>query len=486
MKISWRAILSSLPANVAVVDRHGTVVAVNEAWSESPWALDARGRELIAPGVNYFDVCAAAAEAGCAAAADVLIGVRDVCDGKRRQFELKYQGSLADGAHWFLLKATRLEHEDGGAVVTHADITDRKRTEVVVLESEGRFSRLADALPVGVWMSDVEGACSYCNHTWLDLTGRPLERELGTGWLDAVHPDDRARCVTTYWRAFAAHAPFSMEYRIRRHDGQYRWLLNHGVPRYDADERFLGYLGGAIDFTDQRNAEQALRDLSGRLIAAQETERRRIARDLHDSVGQRMALLSMRIDELRHLLPPGAEGSTAVAQLRADADVIAREVHSLSHRLHSAKLDALGLAEAVASHCREMAAQGVLVDFADAGVPEVPSAVALCVFRIVQEALANVAKHSGATAARVLLSSEANSLVLRVEDDGKGFAPHQPSEGLGLVSMRERVRSARGQLRVASAPGCGTTIEARIPIQSTPEHCPPLVLLSERSETSLG
>jgi signal transduction histidine kinase len=316
-----------------------------------------------------------------------------------------------------------------------------------------------------------------------------------------VHPDDRERCMGTYLRAFDGRKQFSMEYRVRRHDGQYRWLLDKGVPIYDADGSFAGYLGGAIDFTDQRYAEQALRELSGKLIAAQEDERRRIARDLHDSVGQRLALVSVRLHELQRLLPPAGEAADLLGHLSSDSQTVARDVHSLSHRLHSAKLDALGLVAAVAGECREMSAHGVLVHFTETGVPPVSSEVALCLFRIAQESLSNIVKHSGASTARVRMTGRDNAVVLFVEDGGVGFVADARVEGLGLVSIRERVRSVGGVLTVRSAPGQGTAVEARVPAQSPAcaaldasslgflsrrsEPSPPLIL-SNASESSLG
>jgi len=367
-------------------------------------------------------------------------------------------------------------------------------------EVDDRFRRLANALPVGVWRSDIDGARTFVNRTWLDMTGRPIECELGAGWAEAIHGDDRARCLTAYARAVTAREPFSMEYRIRRHDGQYRWLLDNGVPHYDVDMKCLGYIGGTVDFTDQRTAQNALRHLDGKLIAAQEHERRRIARDLHDSVSQRMALIALGLDELRRRLPATFAESEILARLDEGCATVAREVHALSHRLHSAKLDALGLVATVAGHCRELSAQGFLVEFSAVGVPDVPYDAALCLFRIAQEALANAVKHSGVTKARVTMSCVGDVIVLHVEDDGTGFVPAEAGEGLGLVSMRERVGTAGGDLVIRSTPGRGTAVEARVPI-SIPlqapirqselsrvriENVPPLLVLSERSESTSG
>jgi two-component system sensor kinase FixL len=131
---------------------------------------------------------------------------------------------------------------------------------VVLREGEGRFRLLADAAPVMVWMSGADKLCTYFNKHWLTFTGRPLEREVGHGWSEGVHPDDFERCLDTYVRAFDARREFRMEYRLRRFDGEYRWLLDTGVPRFDADGAFEGYVGSCIDITDQKRVEEALRE----------------------------------------------------------------------------------------------------------------------------------------------------------------------------------------------------------------------------------
>jgi len=492
------AILSSLPARIAVLDRLGTIIAVNAAWSESVWTSTGA---TIAPGENFLEICWAASRESFPFAAQAAAGVAEVCRGQLPEYELEYQTSGLDCDRWLLMKTTPLKRADGGAVVTVTDISERKRAELVVRENEDRFRRLADVLPVGVWMSGVDGASVYYNRTWLDLTGRPIERELGVGWLEVVHPEDRERCMGTYLRAFAERRPFSMEYRIRRFDGRYRWMLDKGVPRYDVEGAFAGYLGGAIDFTDQRDAERAMRELSGKLIAAQEDERRRIARDLHDSVGQRMALVSVRLHQLQQLLIDREDAMSILDHLWEDSEMVAREMHSLSHRLHSAKLDALGLVAAVAGECREMSEHGVLVHFSEAAVPSVSGEVALCLFRIAQEALSNVIKHSRASTARVTMTGTMNAVSLTVEDGGVGFVADERVEGLGLVSIRERVRSVGGVLSVRSAPGQGTMIAARVPVRGPAaastnsesfdrlsrrtEQGPPL-FLSDASESSPG
>ena len=146
-----------------------------------------------------------------------------------------------------------------------ANALARKRADLVLRESEGRFRRMADAAPVMVWMSGPDKLCTYFSKSWLDFTGRPLDRELGDGWSAGVHPDDLQRCLDTYARAFDARQGFRMEYRLRRADGEYRWVLDAGEPRFEPDGTFEGYIGSCIDITDQKRVEEELRESEARL-----------------------------------------------------------------------------------------------------------------------------------------------------------------------------------------------------------------------------
>src|SRR5262249_26363632 len=153
--------------------------------------------------------------------------------------------------------------------------------------------------PVMIWMSDVDKRYTYFNEVWLEFTGRPLVSELGNGWSEGVHPGDLRAYLETYTRAFDRRESFSMEDRLRRHDGEYRWILDQGVPRFKADGSFAGYIGSGMDVTRRKLAEEALSTMSQRLIEAHEEERSRIARELHDDINQRIALLAAHLDHLK-------------------------------------------------------------------------------------------------------------------------------------------------------------------------------------------
>jgi PAS domain S-box-containing protein len=139
-----------------------------------------------------------------------------------------------------------------------ADWIERTQAEETLRESEERFRLTADAAPVMIWKSGADKLCTWFNKPWLDFAGRPMEQELGNGWAENVHPDDFDRCLRTYTAAFDARQPFSMEYRLKRHDGEYRWLLDNGIPLYRAGGEFTGYIGSCIDITERRQAEESV------------------------------------------------------------------------------------------------------------------------------------------------------------------------------------------------------------------------------------
>src|SRR6516165_9010208 len=639
----------------------------------------------------------------------------------------------------FPIEASISKVESGGKKLFTAvirDVTERHRAEEAVRESEQRFRLVADTAPVLMWMSGTDKLCTYFNKRWLDFTGRSMEQELGNGWAEGVHPDDLQRCLDIYTLSFDRLDKFKMEYRLRHHDGEYRWILDIGVPRLNQDGSFAGYIGIGVDVTDRKHAEHALAEseerlrlaqsaarigtfewnirtgvntwtpeleamyglppggfggtqtafenlvhpddrarvieldnwalktgqpttgewrvvwadgsvhwiagrwqvfmngsgepsrmvginiditdrkrteeallemnrtleaqgsllrsreellrvfvknvpaavamldrdmrylqvserwcsdylpgraqilgrshyeifpdmperwkevhrrglqgetlradedrwdgqdgthwarwevrpwktpegavggilifaeditrrkqteealsgMTGKLVEAQEQERARIARELHDDINQRLGLLAIGLNQLRTMhddLPRRVRDR--MHELQQQTEGISADLHVLSHELHSSTLDALGLVKGMRGWCKEFGnRQKLEIDFKSDNVPSVPQEISLCLFRVLQEALHNAAKHSGVKRIDVQLAENSCEIHLTVRDSGKGFdiGAAGQSRGLGLTSMKERVRLVGGTISIESKPMGGTTIHVRVPLES--------------------
>ena len=350
-----------------------------------------------------------------------------------------------------------------------ADLIERTLAEEALRDSEERFRLIADTAPVMIWMSGTEKQITYLNQTWLDYTGRPLDAMLGQVRADVLHPDEADRCREIYGKAFEQREPFQMEHRLRRHDGEYRWVVTAGVPRYQVDGSFVGYIGTGVDITERKLAEEALSTVSQKLIEAHEEESTRIARELHDDVNQRLAMVSLRLGYLKQSPPASAayleQEIGAVTEAIAD---LVTDLQALSHDLHPPRLELLGLEAAATGFCEELSNRhGVTIDVHFENIPQaLPREISLCLYRVLQEALQNVVKHSVSRQAHVSLNSHTNTINLTVKDSGAGFHPHEAMRGpgLGLTSMKERLKVIGGQLSIDSQPGRGTMIHAVAPL----------------------
>jgi PAS domain S-box-containing protein len=341
-----------------------------------------------------------------------------------------------------------------------------RKADLRLRESEKRFRLMADTTPALIWMCDKEGTVTYLNDRRIDFTGRDLATGFDDTWSKFIHPDDVQSVQTANKRALEKQQGYSKEYRLRRRDGMYRWMLDIAAPRVNEDGSFAGFVGSAADITDQKLAHEALEKIGGKLIEAQEEERSRIARELHDDICQRLALLSMELEQATRGSNSGR--SPKLEEIRRHCAEIAGDVQALSHKLHSSKLEYLGLAAAIRSFCREFSQQhDVSVEFADENVPNfLPRDISLSLFRVTQEGLQNALKHSGVGQFSVVLRGSANEIQLEVSDHGGGFDVEAAKldRGLGLVSMQERAHLVHGAFIIESSENGGTRILVRVPL----------------------
>jgi PAS domain S-box-containing protein len=354
------------------------------------------------------------------------------------------------------------------------DVTARKQTEEALHRRDAELAEAQRLALLGTWRWDLASDTITWSEELYRISGRDPN-------LPAVSYQDHPTLYTPEsWERLRRAAdetlrtgtPYELDVEMIRPDGTTRWVLARGEAQRDAAGRIVQLHGTAQDIAERKGAEEALRDMSGRLISAQEEERSRIARELHDDLNQQMALLQIGVEQFEQyatgLSSQARQKLHNVAEIAAD---VSSSIHDLSHRLHPSKLNVVGLLPSLAGFCREFSESHHLqVQFAHRSIPkQIPQDVTLCLFRIVQEALRNVLKHSGATQAKVELSGLGDRIELCVLDSGVGFDPESAKrgDGIGLVSMRERLRLVGGVLSIESETPHGTRVCAHIPLRTT-------------------
>jgi PAS domain S-box-containing protein len=366
------------------------------------------------------------------------------------------------------------------------DITESRQAHHALQENEERFRLFAMATRDGIYDIDLRTLAVWRNDAYRELFSRDEPTGLTTAWWEQrIHPKDRERVRKSFTRACQTKTHFwSDEYSFRRSDGNYAIVVDRGYIIFDATGLPLRMIGAASDITERRRAEEALRkreeelrksnahirELAGKLMTAQEEERRRISRELHDDLSQKAAALSIGVTSIKQRLASRSDGLHKQLEMvqRCCID-IAEGIRRLSHDLHPAVLEHVGLVAALKVYLAEISRlEGIQVTLAAPDTAkEIPPDAAVCLYRVAQESLRNVVKHSGVNSAEVTLSVDNQAVHLQIADDGLGFDPASARNngGVGLASMEERVRLMQGSFRISSRPGGGSKLRATIPLQ---------------------
>ncbi|HYI87364.1 MAG TPA: PAS domain S-box protein [Burkholderiales bacterium] len=359
------------------------------------------------------------------------------------------------------------------------DITDRRLTEQALREQRTLLAEAQKVAGLGSWEWDPDtGRVSWSSELYRILGVLPQDLAPSfENYLERVHPEDRQQSGAMVARALMDSRSFSMLERIVRPGGEVRYLRSQGEVVRNERGKPIKILVACVDITEQRHSESALRqaaqDLHGltrRLVQAEEAERRRLARELHDRVGQSLSALNINLD----IISRESQALTPALRQRLDdslglVDNTLQSIENVMAELRPPLLDEYGLGAALGWHAEEFSRRtGVKVAVADrdpAGSKNARPEAAVALFRIAQEALNNVLKHAKAANVRLEVSATDEELILDVQDDGQGFDPATAGRGRwGMTTMRERAEAAGGQLHIASSPGEGTRIHARVPL----------------------
>src|SRR3954453_7036372 len=401
-----------------------------------------------------------------------------VARGERATYEAEFRLRHKDGHYVHVLsRGFPIRREPGGPVVrivgTHLDLTDRRQAEAVLRENEERLKLAFAGAQEGVWDWNLETGGVVYSSRWKEMLGYAddeIEPHVGA-WERLLHPDDvePARKLNESVRKGGEN--YEGEFRLRHKDGHYVDVLSRGYPvRRSPDGPVVRIVGTHFDLTARRRAEaeRAPSEFLGRLVFAQEDERRRIAREMHDQFGEQLTALALRIAALKTAAGDRPEWQSLVSSVEDIAQRLDRDVDQLVWQLRPTALDDLGLRGALANFFQGWSARvGVPATLHSSGLLDerLPADAETALYRIAQEALTNVAKHARATNVEIVLERRGNQVQLVVEDDGKGLEVEADGSGrgFGLVGMRERAALVGASLEIESSPGMGTTILVRMP-----------------------
>jgi PAS domain S-box-containing protein len=341
-------------------------------------------------------------------------------------------------------------------------------------QAESQTRTLLDSIPQQIWSGPPDGTLDYCNDHWRSYMGLKLQQLQGDGWQRMLHPDDRGRVLAAWQKSVITDTPYEQEERHRGFDGKYRWFLARGLPFRDVSGHVLRWYGINTDVDDRKQAEQDLRRLATQLLRLQDDERRRIARGLHDSTGQDLVILANELSNLHSALSPSERKLRSIAfRCRVLAHRSSRELRTLSYLLHPPMLDKTGLVDAIQEYVDGFAQRsGIVVELLiSPRLERMPPDVEIALFRVVQESLTNIQRHSGSRVARIRLDRDSEQITLEVRDAGHGIPRCDQRKtrstsnfkvGVGIPSMRERVTAIGGRLDIKSS-AKGTTLRVLIP-----------------------
>lgn len=459
-ELRFQHLFEEAPIGCCLVDSEGRICSANAAFARM---LGYSQEELAHKG--FWEITDARDVARSLVSFQELIaGVRDFYQLEKRY--LRKDGTVI----WGRLTESILGVRAAGGHFVLAmieDVTDAILARTQLEQSQRRLTMALEASRMTAWEYEpISETISWVDRNTLREPGnQPTGPVRFAEVLQYVHPDDRNTLLELANRVIDEGGAFSAEFRMFAKNGSIRWMLGKGELVRIKGESGPGKIAGVtLDVSALKATQVELQQLAKRLMEAHEEERRRISRELHDDIGQRVALLGIELDLVGQLLHEHHGLRERVERAQLATGELGTDLHQLSHALHSSKLKYLGLPAALRELCTRMADKHALAIQLECEEQKVslPEEEALALFRVAQEALNNVVRHSRATSVRVVLTATPNDMRLTICDDGAGFDSGAKTGGIGLIGMRERMRAVSGDFQIISAAGAGTEIHATV------------------------
>jgi PAS domain S-box-containing protein len=464
-----RAVVDACASNVAVLDESGNILYASKAWHlfeklNSPVSRQ-HDRSL-----NYFENYRRFEEPsfGDDTTTTLSDDIQRILVGDEKEFHRRYCYYKLNSARYLFTHAARLDLPGSAfrVLVNHDDVVVAREA---LQKSEERLSQLLETTKILVWEAEpASWRFTYVSKQAVEMLGYSIAQWYKSGFLlSHIHRNDEQRALSFCQKHPHPADHHDLTFRMLARDGRVVWVQNIISVTHENGKPIKMH-GFMVDISERKRAEEALQELTGRLVAAQEEERSRVARELHDDLSQKMALASIELGKLAQATHKTVSLRSRFRKLTKQVNEISNDIHRLSYRLHPSKLDHLGLAAAVKGLCKQPSERSNLnIELKQTGFPATLSnEVTLCAFRVVQESLRNCVKHSGAQTVQVVLEKTDDVLRISISDDGCGFDTKSDAmtKGLGFVSMKERLHLVGGQIQIHSHPMRGTSLTVSIPL----------------------
>jgi PAS domain S-box-containing protein len=474
------AMLDSLSSQVVVIDRDGVITYMSRSWEE--FADRNQGQlKSVGVGVNYLGVCRRAAAGYDPSAREALQGIEAVLAQKIKGYSMEYPCDSPTEKRWFLMRVDPMQSDHGGAVISHTNINKQKLAEGALRESEERYRDVVETQTELICRYLPDTTLTFVNDAYCRYFGKQREELIGTKFLWLIPESERNAEALHVASLIEKPVEKINEYPVTRFNGDIGWQqwVHHII--YDSEGGVLEVQGIGRDITERKQAEKSFSELTARLLKTQDEERRKIARELHDGTAQNLFAISVNLARVGQLDPTQTE---EIQKLNAECvslcDESLQEIRTLSYLLHPPLLEQIGLVSALQWYVEGFSKRcGVYVDVLAERMERLPSDLELAFFRIVQEALTNVRRHSGSETASIRLTKRSGDILLEIRDKGRGLVAKAARDankaeeliemGVGIPGMRQRLVQLGGRLEVTSN-SLGVTIMAVVPLTNGAHH----------------